>query len=105
MKLDNQSLINEFFEKERFNFPELSYEQFRDIITGPWRHLKTIMEEGNLEEVRIKYFGNFLVHVGKAKAELQKIKKKFEENTINHKEYFRIKVMIEKFLSKNESKD
>ena len=50
MKLDNQSLINEFFEKERFNFPELSYEQFRDIVTGPWRHLKTLKVKGFIKE-------------------------------------------------------
>lgn len=104
MKITNQDLINEFFEKYKNDYPNVSYDQFRDICFGPWRHLRRIMESGSLEEVRIKYFGTFLVYPKKAKAELEKIKKKFLDKTIYNKEYFRIKSMIEKFLD-NESKD
>ena len=98
-RLDTQQLLNEFFEKEKGNFPNVSYDQFRDIVYGPWMHLKKIMEEGSLDEIRIKYFGNFLVHTRKAQAELANIKKRFDAKTIMDKEYFRIKAMIEKFLN------
>ena len=98
MRLENQELLNEFFEKERKNFPSVSYDQFRDIVFGPWRHLKEVFESGTLEEMRLKYFGTFLVHKGKAKAELERVTKKFKEQTIIPKEFFRIKAMLEKYL-------
>lgn len=103
MKLDNQSLLNEFFEKERHKFPQVSYDQFRDIVVGPWRHLKEVFESGTLEEVRIKYFGKFLVHKGKAKAELERVTKRFKDKTMPDKQYFKIKAMIEKFLNESEN--
>ena len=104
MILENQDLLNEFFEKNKDKYPDISYEQFKDIVFGPWRFLKQEMENGNLETVRLKYFGTFVVYPRKASSELEKLKKRFEEGTIVHKEYFRLKAMIEKFLE-NESKD
>ena len=101
-RLESQDLLNEFFQEEKSNFPEVSYEQFKEVTYGPWKHLKTVFESGTLEEVRIKYFGNFLVHKGKAKAELEKLTKRFKAKTIVDKEYFRIKEMIETYLNKEE---
>lgn len=104
MKLDTQELLNEFFEKEKDNFPNVSYDQFKNIVYGPWMHLKSIIEKGTLEEVRIKYFGNFLIYPKKVEAEEKKLEKKFEDKTISEKEYLRIKTMIKNFYESN-SKD
>lgn len=103
MKLENQDLLNEFFEKERASFPQVNYDQVRDIVAGPWKHLQKTMVDSNLEEMRIKYFGNFIVYPKKAESALARLEVKFKEGAINEKEYTRIKSMINKYL--DESKD
>lgn len=97
MKIDNLELLNEFFEKERHTFPQVTYDQVRDIIAGPWRHLHKIMSEGELEEVRIKYFGNFTIYPKKVEAESIKLEKRFKAGTVSEKDYIRIKAMIKKY--------
>lgn len=102
MKQENQELINEFFEKYREEFPKVSYEQFKNIVFGPWRFLKTEMENGNLETVKFKYFGTFIVYKKKAEGELEKLNKRFKEGNIVETQYLKVKNIIEKFLN-NES--
>lgn len=103
MKLENLDLLNEFFEKERASFPQVNYDQVKDIVAGPWKHLQKTMVEGNLEEMRIKYFGNFIVYPKKVESTLARLEVRFKEGVVTEKEYTRIKVMINKYL--NESKD
>lgn len=97
MKLDNLDLLNEFFAKERETFPHISYDQFRDIVYGPWKHLHKVMTEGDLEEVRIKYFGNFTIYPKKVQAESEKLEKRYKDGTVSEKDYIRIKAMIKKY--------
>lgn len=98
MKLENLDLLNEFFEKERASFPQVSYDQVRDIVPGPWNHLKKTMIDGELEEMRVKYFGNFIVYPKKAESALARLEVRFKEGTVNEKEYNRIKIMIKRYL-------
>lgn len=102
MKLENQDLLNEFFEKERESFPQVSYDQYKDIVTGPWRHVHRTMTEGNLEEIRLKYFATFLVYPRKLEAETQNLEKRYKEGKITEKDYIRIKEMIKRY---NENKN
>ncbi len=97
MKLDNLELLNEFFAKERETFPDISYDQVRDIVAGPWRHLHKVMTDGELEEVRIKYFGNFTIYPKKVEAEAAKLELRFKSGTVSEKDYIRIKEMIKKY--------
>lgn len=97
MRLDNLNLLNEFFEKDRETFPDLSYDQIKDIVAGPWRHLHRTMTEGNLEEVRIKYFGNFTIYPKKVQAELENLERRFKEGIVTEKDYIRIKAMIKRY--------
>ena len=103
MKLENQDLLNEFFEKERASFPQVNYDQVKDIVSGPWNHLKKTMIDGELEEMRIKYFGNFIVYPKKAESSLAKLEVKYKEGVIVEKDYIRIKTMINKFLDESKS--
>lgn len=104
MKLENQDLLNEFFEKERASFPQVNYDQVKDIVSGPWNHLKKTMIDGELEEMRIKYFGNFLVYPKKAESALARLEVRFKEGVVNEKEYSRLKTMIKKYLDESKSK-
>ncbi len=102
MKLSNQELMKEFFSQEKDNYPDLSLEDMTEIVHTPWRNLKIAMEEGSLDEVRIKYFGTFKVHKGRAVAERAKVERKFKEGTINEKTYMRVKTVIDRYLENEE---
>ena len=60
------------------------------------------MENGELSEVRFKYFGTFQVYPGRAVNLLNNLKERFRFNKVGKEEFFRIKTMLEKFI--NESK-
>jgi len=102
MKLTNDDLIVEFHKKMSEKYSDISLEQAKDICYGPWRFLKAEMENGELQEVRFKYFGTFQVYPGRAKNMLVKLKERFRFNKIARTEYYRIKTMLDKFMDKDE---
>lgn len=101
MKLDNQQLMSEFFEIIREEYPDLDYEQLKDVCFGPWRFLKDVMESGSLEPVRLKYFGVFQVHKGRANFLSYRLDKQLEENKLSQEQYDKHKTMINNFLNKD----
>lgn len=100
MLLKNDDLLHEFYSKEGHKYPELNLEQFKEIVFNPWVFLRKEMENGNLETVRLKYFGTFQVYEGRAKRMLSNIKERHKFNKIEIKQYFRLKDMLEKFIEK-----
>lgn len=105
MKLTSEELLIEFHKEMESKYPGITIEQAKDICYGPWRFLKSEMENGELSEVRFKYFGTFQVYEGRAINMLENIKERFKFNKIKKEEYFRIKNMLTKFLTKNEIKN
>ena len=102
MKRTSEELIIEFHQKMAHSFPGISFKQAKEICHGPWIYLHNQMESGELEEVRLKYFGTFQVYAGRARNLLIYLKERFRFNKIEKNEYFRIKEMLEKFMKKNE---
>lgn len=102
MKLESDKLVIEFYNKKSSEFPGITQEQAKDICYGPWKFLKQEMENGELSEVRFKYFGTFQVYPGRAVNLLNNLKERFRFNKVGKEEFFRIKTMLEKFI--NESK-
>lgn len=102
MKLESDKLVTEFYNKKSSEFPDITQEQAKDICYGPWKFLKQEMENGELSEVRFKYFGTFQVYPGRAVNLLNNLKERFRFNKVGKEEFFRIKTMLEKFI--NESK-
>lgn len=98
MKLNNADLMQEFYEQEKDKYPDVSFEQFKDICFGPWRFLKHEMESGRLPKVRLKYFGTFQVYPGRAKNMLRIINERFANNKIEDKQYYRLKEMLENYI-------
>ena len=103
MKLESDKLVIEFYNKKSSEFPGITQEQAKDICYGPWKFLKQEMENGELSEVRFKYFGTFQVYPGRAVNLLNNLKERFRFNKVGKEEFFRIKTMLEKFI--NESKN
>ena len=78
----------------------LTIEQAKDICHGPWRFLKREMENGELSEVRFKYFGTFQVYRGRAENMLYNLDKRLEEKRISLDYYNKYKTMITNYLNK-----
>ena len=102
MKIENKELVDEFYESIKEDYPHYDLEQIRNVIYGPWRYVVSLMKRGDLPEIRIKYFGVFLVNKGTAIMQLKKLKKDFEEGKINHRHYFKLKKMFEEYLKEIE---
>lgn len=100
-RLTSQELVQEFYEKNKDKFPDLTYEQVRDCATTQFLYLKENMKSGNLLTIRLKYFGTFVVYPKKAASILDRITKQFKELRLDAKTYFEKKQMLENFLKKN----
>lgn len=98
MKLSQEELLEEFYKS--FDNKDTKYEDFKNICQGPWKYLKQQMENGELCEVRFKYFGTFQVYIGRAKNLLIRLKNT-SDNFVKE-EYDRIENMLTKFINKNE---
>lgn len=97
----NDELLHEFYAKEGYKYPDLNLQQFKEIVFNPWVYLRKEMESGDLETVRMKYFGTFQVYEGRAKRMLINLKERFKYNKIEPKQFFHLKDMLEKYLKKN----
>ena len=102
MKLEHDKLVIEFHKKMVEQYPDITLEQAKEICIGPWKFLKQEMENGELNEIRFKYFGTFQVYHGRAINMLINLKERFRFNKIKREDFYRIKEMLEKFIKKNE---
>ena len=100
MILKNDELLHEFYAKEGHKYPDLNLEQFKEIVFTPWMFLRKEMQSGELEIVRLKYFGTFQVYKGRAERMLINLKQRHRFNKIDPKQFFKLKDMLEKFLNK-----
>ena len=105
MKLDNQQLLEKFYQEVSSKYPDVDFEQIKEVCFGPWRFLKDEMESGNLTTVRLKYFGTFQVYEGRARNMLYNLKVKFENNKIDEVYYMKYKTMIENYLKRLDEKN
>lgn len=100
MVIKNEELLYEFYAQEGHKYPDLNLEQFKEIVFTPWMFLRKEMESGELETVRLKYFGTFQVYEGRAKRMLINLKKRFINNNIESIQYHKLKNMLDRFLNK-----
>ena len=105
MKLDNQQLLEKFYQEHSNKYPDVDFERIKEVCFGPWRFLKQEMESGELPSVRFKYFGSFQVYKGRAENMLYNLKVKFDNEKITEDYYMKYKVMIENYLKKLNEKD
>lgn len=103
MKIDTQDLMKEFYELNKDKYPDMTFEQMRDICYTQFAYVKQEMESGELNTIRLKYLGIFVVFEGTAKGMLRKMKVRFDDLSIDTKFYFTKKAMLDKFLLKKEN--
>lgn len=102
MKLLTEDLLTEFYLKTNHKFPDITFEEAKNICYSPFKCFKQEMESGELSEVRFKYIGTFKVYPKRAEKMLIKLKENFE--SVDDVEYLRIEKMLIKFVNKYESR-
>lgn len=99
MKVENQQLIEEYYNRIKDKYPDLTLADVKAMCIGPFSYVRKEMESGNLHNVRLKYFGTFLVYPNRARIMLERMKIAFKELRLDSKFYFTKKAMIDKFLN------
>ena len=102
MVLKNQELIEEFFERNKYKYPDMTLKQMKEVCFTPWSYTKKNIESGELPTIRLKYFGTFQVYEGRARNMLHNLKQRFKFHKIDPKQYFKLKEMLEKYLKQYE---
>lgn len=62
MRLLHPELIQEFFNRTREKYPEITIEQMNEICSAPFKMAKKEIESGELKTIRFQFFGTFLVY-------------------------------------------
>lgn len=102
MKLSNKEVIEEFYEKIKEDYPELTFKQVKDLCHSPWFYAHREIASDNLPDVRLKYFGVFRVYEGRARDMLPTIERRREEGILSKEKYEELKAMITKFLRRKD---
>lgn len=105
MKLNNADLLEEFYKEVKEKYPDISYEQIKEICFGPWRFLRQVMQYGNLESVRFMYLGKFQVRPSRARHVYKSNEKFYKEGRITEENFLKYQNQIEKFLNGNQEKE
>lgn len=105
MKIDNMELMSEFYKEIKEDYPEISFDQLKDILFGPWRFLREQIESGFFPEVRFEYFGVFKVYPGRAKHLLNNLKERREKDLITQEFYEVYEELLTKYIKRIENEE
>lgn len=93
------SLVEEFYNKNKETYPEISLEEFKLICSSPFLLIKEVMNRGLLKDVRIKYLGLFKVVPSRVKYSLINLEKNYEEKKISKERYEKRKKILTSYES------
>lgn len=96
MRLDSRDLVEESYNQG--DYKDLTLSEYREVVTHPWKYLKEEMRSDDLNSIRMKYFGVFKVHLGRAKGVLHTIKKNLEEEKMNEDKGNKLVNRLEKYI-------
>ena len=105
MKVDNQILIQKYYEEISKKYPHLTFDEVKLICVTPFTYTRQEMESGNLRTIRLKYLGTFLVYPKRVQSLLATMITAFKELRIDAKVYFKKKAMMEKYLEYAKEKE
>ena len=102
MKKSSRELISEFYKLIKEDYPHLTERQVKDVCFAPWEFLKETMQDGELNDMRFKFFGNFAVKEGRAISRLRDLKKRFLNKEVEAVLYFKYKKQLEDYIKKHD---
>lgn len=104
MKLDNQTLLTQFYAWLKENYEtDLSINEVRDIINSPFSMLKKTMASGLFTSVRFMGFGLFQVFPKKVSGALKDLQKRYESGNLPHNSFLKYHKAFTKYITDEES--
>lgn len=102
MIFTTEDLLDEFYNKVKEDFPDLTKEQIVKICRNPFYYIRKQMSSGEFPLIHIKYLGKFLVYPGKVKALLRTYDRQLYRKAITPEEFKDRITNLKNFLLKNE---
>lgn len=81
--LENEKAVEQYYEQEKHKYPDMPYEQFKEICRFPAQFFKECIRGNRLPRILVKHLGKFRVFPSKLKNEIAKYKKFFEKGIID----------------------
>lgn len=103
MRIKNQELMSEFYDRMLPIYPELTLEQMTEICYTQYQFLRNCIEGDDIVEIRLKYLGSFQVFPGRAKNYLYNMKERLRYRKIEPHVFQRVSGMINRYLNKIEN--
>lgn len=105
MKLRNQELMEEFYDRMLPNFPSLTLEDMTNICHNQYKYTRDCIEGNEIVEIRLKYLGSFQVYEGRARNYLYNLKEQLKYRKIEPKVFQRLSKLLTDYLEKLEKKN
>lgn len=103
--LETNDTIKEYYNEVKHLYPDIPYEQFVDICKQPFKFFKSKIEQDDMPNIDIKYFGKFRVFPATIKGELKDLDTKKQFGRISDENYERYKENLNNILKKIEEHD
>ena len=104
MSSSPRELIEEFYEQVKEKYPDMNYAQIEAICRHPFTFVRKKMEQPNLPDIRLKYFGVFRVKPYRAKDRLKENDRMLALGRITPKKHGHFKTILSNFIERHESK-
>lgn len=98
--LDNETAIRQYYEQEKHKYPDMPYEQFKEICRSPSNFFKECIKSGRLPRIFVKYLGKFRVFPSRLKDEIRKYKRFFDKGIIDEETFKQDTAWAEYHLNK-----
>ena len=103
--LETNDTIKEYYNEVKHLYPDMPYEQFVDICKQPFKFFKSKIEQDDMPNIDIKYFGKFRVFASTIKGKLNELELKKKFNQISEERYELFKTNLETILKIREDHD
>ena len=91
-----KDFVREVLPKEYSGIPN---NILKNICFTPFMFVRKVMQSNVLTEIRLKYFGIFMVSPGKSKTMLEKAEIRHSKGLIDDEEFYEIKNMVNNFFN------
>ena len=95
------NIIEEFYNKEKHLYPDLSLNEFKLICNSPFKFTKEVINRGTLKNVRLQYFGVFEVMPARVKYSLKTLEENYNTGKITSERYNRRKEILGNYETRN----
>lgn len=102
MILNNDELLEGFFQKIKEKYPNLTKEELKAIVDTPFSYAKKVMSSGSFETIHFKYLGKFKVYEKSVQGRLSSLEEAYKKGLVKEEHYKERKSTIKKYIDAKE---